>query len=147
MEGQAGGTLSVSRRFSHSAEDVFDAWVDPRIAARWLFRSPGGEPGELRIDARRGGGFSITELRDGEGWEHCGEYLEFERPTLLKFTFWLARFLEQYGKAIVTVEISPLEDGGCELRLTQENTPAEYIEPSTKGWNTLLGNLDTALQN
>lgn len=139
-------SLRVSRRFSHSAEAVFDAWVNPAMAAQWLFATPTGRMGEVRIDARVGGGFSITEEREGTAWEHCGEYLEFARPRLLKFSFWLPEFLEQFGKAIVTIEITPLDDGGCELILTQEQTPEEFIEQTSAGWKALLENLDGLLQ-
>lgn len=132
-------TLTLRRRFDATPERVFDAWLEPDFAGRWLFRSAGDELVAAAIDARVGGRFRFVVRRDGEDVEHVGEYLVIERPRLLVFTFAVPVYSPEYDR--VTVEIAA--DGqGCDLRLTTEMSPeiaAEWGEATLEGWTKMLG--------
>jgi len=136
--------VRVTRRFSASPERVFDAWLDPKKARKFLFATPTGEMVRVEIDARVGGSFCIVERRDGQNAEHYGTYLEIDRPWRLVFTF----SVEKYGTGgdRVTVEIVPLETG-CELTLTHEMRPewAEYAGRAEAGWIGILDGLAAIL--
>lgn len=134
-------TLRVSHRYAASAERVFDAWLDPETAGKWLFATPNGRMLKVGIDARVGGKFTIVR-RDGEDIEHVGEYLEIDRPRKLVFTFAVPKFSNVYTR--VTVEITALEKG-CELMLTHEDVLPDYLERSKEGWGMILGNLERNL--
>jgi len=134
-------TLTVTRRFTASAERVFDAWLDPQTVARWLFTTPTGRIVHVAIDARVGGTFVITR-RDGEDVEHTGQYLEIERPRRLAFTFAVPRFSSATTK--VAIDIVPLESG-CELTLTHEGVLPEWSERTREGWNSLTDKLAATL--
>lgn len=138
--------LSVTRRFTASAERVFDAWLDPAKARRFLFATPAGEIVRCDIDARVGGGFVITDRRDGEDVEHVGRYLGIDRPRRLAFTFSVPKYDADADPDAtpVVVEIRPLEGGGCELTLSHQVWP-EYIEQTKGGWAKILAALDSAL--
>ena len=136
-------TLQVSRSFEASPEAVFDAWLDPKKAARFLFATPTGEMVKAEIVARVGGKFVFVDRRPGMGdVEHVGEYLEIDRPRRLVFTFGVP----QYAKEIttVTVEITPT-GSGCELVLTHAGVFPEMREQTTRGWTMILEGLAKAV--
>lgn len=134
-------TVKVTRRFSASAERVFDAWLDPKSAGKWLFATPTGEMVKVEIDARVGGGFVIVDRRDGEDVAHVGQYLEIDRPRRLVFTFGVPKYSDEADR--VEVEITSLEDG-CELTLTHALQP-EWEEGARSGWTGILEGLATTL--
>lgn len=138
--------LSVTHRYRASAERVFDAWLDPARARQFLFATPTGEIVRCDIDARVGGGFTITDRRDGEDVEHVGRYLEIDRPRRLVFTFSVPKYDADADPDAtpVVIEIRPLDDGGCELTLTHQ-VWAEYLEQTRGGWSMILAGVETAL--
>jgi len=125
-----------------SAERVFDAWIDPNKARRFLFATPDGEIVHCDIDARPGGSFTITR-RDKEGeTEHVGIYEVVERPNKLVFTFGVPKFTSDM--TLVTIDIAPTSSG-CQLTLTQEGVWADWVEKTNEGWNMILNELRESL--
>ena len=102
---QTAAILRITRHFDASAERVFDAWLDPRRAGRWLFATPTGQMMRVAIDARVGGSFVFVDCRNGEDVEHSGEYLEIDRPKRLVFTFVVPKYSALYTR--VAIEIVP----------------------------------------
>lgn len=143
---QARPEVRVVRRFDASADRVFDAWIDPRIAARWLFKSADAEDITAEIDARVGGRFTVVAHRADGDITHVGEYRVIDRPVRLVFTFAVPQFSPEYD--LVTIEIRRL-DKGCELTLVNEMSPAIYAEWGEKtreGWTQLLDGLAAAVE-
>jgi uncharacterized protein YndB with AHSA1/START domain len=134
--------VQVTRKFSASAERVFDAWLDPNTAGKWLFATPTGKMVKVKIDARVGGSYLIVEQSDGTDVEHTGEYLEIDRPRRLVFTLKVPRYSQEGTK--LTIEIRAL-DSGCELTLTHEGVLPDYIASTTSGWNMILDQLAATL--
>lgn len=134
-------TVRVSRRFAHPAEAVFDAWLDPALAGKFLFATPTGVMKTVEIDARVSGRFNIVETRDGHDEPHVGEYLEIDRPRRLVFTFGdeIA-----FAATTVTVEIAQTA-GGCELTLTHVGVLEKWVTQTNEGWTGILESLDRAL--
>lgn len=138
-------TARVTHRFRHSAERVFDAWLDPATAARFLFATDTGTVIRCEIDARVGGRFAIVDHRPDDGdILHEGEYLEIDRPRRLVFTFAVPKYSPHYDR--VTVEITPIAEG-CELALSHEYAPAPEwpADAVVKGWTMIVGNLERTL--
>lgn len=142
MPNQPPATLRVARHFEFSAERVFDAWLDPKRAGRWLFATPTGEMMRVEIDARVGGRFVFVDRRDGEDVEHTGEYLEMDRPKRLVFKFVVPKYLSIYTR--VAIDIVPAGEG-CDLTLVHEGVLPEYEEQTQRGWKAILDALAATL--
>jgi uncharacterized protein YndB with AHSA1/START domain len=133
-------TVCVKRCFTASAEQVFDAWLDPEKARRFLFATPTGQMVRAETDPRVGGRFTFTDRRDGVDVDHTGEYVEIDRPRRLVFTFMVPKYSSESTR--VTIAIVPLESG-CELTLTHEGVLPEYEARTAEGWSKILAGLAT----
>lgn len=138
-------SITVEHRFRQSAERVFDAWLDVRLARRFLFSTETGEMVRCDIDPRVGGRFVLTDRRPEGDVEHTGEYLVIERPHRLVFTFGIPAASPSYD--IVSLAITPEPDGGCTVRLTTEMKPEwkDYADRARRGWAKILAGLEAAL--
>lgn len=135
--------VSTSKDFSASAEQVFDAWLDPGKVASWF--APGlGPMCRIDIDPRVGGGFHLDQERAGGITRHRGEYLKLQRPRRLAFT-WQAEGGEGYS--LVQIDIQQLPDGGCHLELihTMDAAWAGYADRTRQGWATMLEGMERGL--
>lgn len=146
-------TVRVAHRFAAPAERVFDAWLNPAQACRFLFATRTGNIMRCQIDAREGGSFTVTDRRphaDGDesvfDAEHRGTYVEIERPRRLVFDFWVEPSDET---SRVVIEIEPQGSQACELTLTHDLGDGEsaraYEAQTRKGWATMLATLEKEL--
>jgi uncharacterized protein YndB with AHSA1/START domain len=136
--------FSVTHSFAAAPERVFDAWLDPAIARRFLFATRDGEMIRAEVDPKVGGQFTFVDRRPEMGDVlHTGEYLEIDRPRRLAFTFAVPQF--DPGFTRVLVEIAATSDGGCQVTLTQSDVPAEWAEGSKQGWGMILDWLEAVL--
>lgn len=135
--------FTVTKTFRHAPERVFDAWLDPALARRFLFATPTGKMIRAETDARVGGKFVFVDRRPDMGDVlHTGEYLEIDRPRRLVFTFGVPAYNPDLTR--VEIEITPTSEG-CELRLTQRETPDAWVERSSQGWTTIVNALEASL--
>jgi len=134
----------VTRRFRASPERVFDAWLDPKTARKWLFAKAACQIVCAEIDGRVGGWFYIVTRCDGEDVEHVGEYFEVNRPRRLGFKLLVADYAQCFDR--VTVDIVPLAHG-CELTLTNEPAPniADQVRRIEACWSDVLDRLAEAI--
>ena len=127
--------VRVTRRLAASPERVFDAWVDPDVVGRWMAGT--GDMVRIAIDARQGGAFRFVVRRDGADVVHEGEYVTFDRPHRLAFTWGLPQL--SADRDLVRVTLAPADDG-CALTLVHRIRAewAEYAERTASGWGKLL---------
>jgi uncharacterized protein YndB with AHSA1/START domain len=135
-------TIRVSHLYEQAPERVFDAWLDPSKAGKFLFATTHGKMVRAEIDPRVGGRFLFVDRRDGVDVEHKGEYLEIDRPRRLAFSFVVSGYEDTPTR--VTVAIAP-RGTGCELTLTHEDIFPDFAARTKVGWTTILGNLDALL--
>jgi uncharacterized protein YndB with AHSA1/START domain len=142
MNSEPRAIIRVTRRFAASPERVFDAWLDPANAGKWLFATPSGQMVRVEIDPRIGGRFNFVDRRDGKDIEHSGEYHELDRPRRLVFTFSLPKYASESTR--VNVDIVPIGTG-CELTLSHESVYQDYVSRTEAGWAGILDGLAAAL--
>ena len=132
-------SISAGRRFAVTADKIFEAWLDPVLAAKWLFATENGTIIRCEIDAQVGGEFCLVERREDEDIEHFGEFIELVRPSRIVFDF----CVNQSETSRVAVDIAP-DGNGCELRLTHTMHPrwASFAERSKAGWEMMLEGLE-----
>ncbi|MDQ6717887.1 MAG: SRPBCC domain-containing protein [Gemmatimonadota bacterium] len=136
------GSVTASRHFDQPAERVFDAWLDPLIARRFLFATGTGEMVRAQTDPRVGGEFVFTDRRDGEDIEHAGKYAEITRPKRIAFDFVVLKYSTQSTR--VTVDFRRYRDG-TDVTLTQDGVVSGFEERTRHGWGTILAQLGAAL--
>ena len=139
--------LSVTRTIAAPPERVFDAWLTPADASRFLFATPDGEMITCEIDARVGGRALIVERRDGKDVHHRMQFEVIDRPSRLVFLF-AADPAEEGQWTRVSIHIAPVAEG-CTLTLTHEMDPqwAAYEERTRHGWTTILAGLARIMEN
>ena len=133
--------LTVSRDFDASPEAVFDAWLDPEKAGKFLFATPDGEMLTVEIDPRVGGKALVVERRASGDAHHHLQYEVVERPNRLVFLF-RADPAEEGQWTRVSIDIAS-KGTGSTLSLTHEMDPqwAAYEDQTRKGWTTILESL------
>jgi uncharacterized protein YndB with AHSA1/START domain len=129
--------VRVTHRFDASAERVYDAFLDPGRASKFMFATATGQIVRCDIEPRVGGTFTIVDRRNGEDVVHAGTYLALERPRRIVFTL----SVEKYSKDTdtVTIEITARRHG-CEVTLSHEMKPAyaPFQDRARDGWSGIL---------
>lgn len=98
--------VRVSRHLDASPEQVFDAWLNPEIARKFLFATPTGQMVRAMINVRVGGSFVFIDRREGEDIEHKGMYLEITRPSHLVFSFYVPKYQHHEQNTQVSIVIT-----------------------------------------
>jgi uncharacterized protein YndB with AHSA1/START domain len=135
-------SLRISRHFAAMPARVFDAWLDPPLAQRWLFATATRPMAFVEIDARVGGAFCFTEWQDGALVAHAGRYLDIAPPRRLAFT--LASHMHAHAPTRVEVVIEARRRG-CALTLTHTDVPRGRAAYTRARWTGILFGLGVNL--
>ena len=146
--------VRVTHRYNVAVERVFDAWLTPAQAGRFLFATRTGNILYCEIDPVVGGQFRVTDRRpdaDAEesfyDAEHRGTYVEIEKPHRLAFDFSTDPLGQNATR--VTVDFVTMGVSITEIVLTHNlgwGTEAmAYAERTRQGWTKMLEQLDKLL--
>jgi uncharacterized protein YndB with AHSA1/START domain len=140
----------VTHHFKAAPERVFDAWLDPDRVRIWMataLQSLGlaADIRRVEIDARIGGRFFFSDMRDGQEAKHWGSYLELDRPRKIVFT-WIVDESEEANPSTVSLTIEPDNDG-CVATIVHEMDAkwSDYVARTENGWARMLEAVDSRL--
>lgn len=138
----ATAAVVVRRTIAATAEELFDAWLDPEAMALWM--RPGSiQTTTAKVDARVGGRYEIVMRSATDTYPHAGVYRVIDRPRQLAFT-WISRGTEQ-RESLVTVDFVA-RGAATEVVVTHEQLSEEAKPSHTNGWTSALQKLDEACQ-
>jgi len=119
-------------------ERVFDAWLDPSVAARFLAAGDSNSA-TLKNDPREGGAFSLVMHGATADNAHEGHYVQIDRPRRLVFT-WISNGTDRM-LSLVTVSFTAV-DGGVRVDLEHEGIPnEEKAGAHSRGWASIMAKL------
>lgn len=132
-------TITVKRRIAASAQQVFDAWLNPASLAEWMRPSSSGTMrSDVKVDAREGGAFEIVMHFPSGPVRHTGVYQTIDAPRCLVFT-WNSPHAGD-NDSLVTVEFLP--DGkATEVVITHQRLPEAARAGYIGGWTEILEQL------
>ena len=139
----SGRTVAIRRTLPATPQELFEFWTKPELLIRWLSPYPGTVDCEAQVDARVGGRIRLLMRSAGRDCEIVGQYVKFEPPFRLAFTWQGAPTDGQ--QTLVTVEFIPKPDG-TELLLVHERLPnAESHDNHAAGWAIVFDHLSGAI--
>jgi uncharacterized protein YndB with AHSA1/START domain len=138
----ASAAVVVRRTIAASAEDLFDAWLDPEAMVQWM-RPNKVRRTEVRVEPRVGGSYEILMLIDSGNVTHSGVYRVIDRPRRLVFT-WMSGPTENQ-ETLVTVDFVRV-DKRTEVIVTHELLPESALPSHNNGWTASLGLLEELMQ-
>ena len=142
MESSARVVVEAKRHINATPERVYDAFLDPNTAGKWLFATPTGQMQKVEIDPVVGGAFLFAERRDDEDVEHVGEYLALERPNKIAFVVTVPKYSSTETR--VDVDIAPDGDGS-EVTLLHDGVFPDLARRTINGWMQVLAELEKSL--
>jgi uncharacterized protein YndB with AHSA1/START domain len=127
--------VAASVEIRATPEAAFDAWLDPRRAARFLAAN-NTNVAVFENDPREGGGFRLVMGDEGRLIEHEGRYVVIDRPKRLIFT-WVSAGTDHH-LSLVTLTFTATASG-VRIDLEHDGLPdAERAGRHEGGWSSIL---------
>lgn len=135
-------SMSVSRNIAAPRSKVFNAWLDPKMLAKFMTPMPGTTVPKAVSDASEGGRFEIVMAIGEDEIPHSGTYKEISPYERLVFT-WESPF--SVPDSTVTLDFADT-DGGTDVTLTHVKFPSEEARDNHEGgWTGILQALASQL--
>jgi uncharacterized protein YndB with AHSA1/START domain len=142
MESSSRVAVEAKRQIKATPERVYDAFLDPSTAGKWLFATPTGQMQKVEIDPVVGGAFLFVDRRDEDDVEHVGQYLVLERPKKIAFVVTVPKYSSTETR--VDVDIAPNGDGS-EVTLIHDGVFPDLARRTINGWMQVLAELEKSL--
>lgn len=123
-------------------EQVFDAWLDPKSIAQWMFKPWNDKVIKISTDGFPDTEFSFLIERAGERINHVGTYIEVRRPHRLVFTWGLEN--SPMGDSRVSIDFEPNGEDTY-MTLTHRGVDPDYKNRTQDGWDKIIASLQSAI--
>ncbi|MGH1427591.1 MAG: SRPBCC family protein [Arenicella sp.] len=136
-------SLKVNRTISAPIDDVFDAWLDASMLAKFMLPKQGMDDPSVENDPRVGGKFTINMKVGDNEIPHTGEYLEMKKPNRLAFS-WVSP--ASRDDSVVTILFTQLDERTTKVELSHVKfIDEERRDDHEGGWAHILKTLDAVV--
>lgn len=132
-------SLTIKRRFNAPPAQVYAAWTDPNMIARW-FGPEGVERVEAETDLRVGGRYHVRMHVPGDQHDVMGVYREIVPNEKLVFTWAWKSTPER--ESLVTVTFKPDGAGTILTLLHEQFFDADARDRHQSGWTGAIDKLE-----
>jgi uncharacterized protein YndB with AHSA1/START domain/DNA-binding transcriptional ArsR family regulator len=132
-------TLTVNRRINAPTEKVFNAWLDPKMLAKFMLPGEGMSVPRAETDAKTGGRFTIIMADSENEIPHAGTYRVINPHSRIEFTW---ESPHSANGSLVTLNFTPIGSDVTDVELVQVKFASEQSRDGhTKGWTAILTKL------
>ncbi|MGE2832996.1 SRPBCC family protein [Mycobacterium sp. SMC-4] len=139
-----GPVARIQRVLPAPPEDVFDEWLDPDALMEWMCPRP-SRCVAVHVDPRVGGRVRFDVDDEGTLVLITGQFLDLERPNLLRFTWSHSGWTDPTTSSIVRVTFEPVGDSETLMSIEHALLPPEAFDDHEHGWAVTADQLATLL--
>ena len=144
MQSQTNSAIRISRYFSESPQEVWQAWTDPKLVKSWFGSDPHGTVLDASLDVRAGGTFEVTfRNSDGTQFTCTGVYKEIEEDQRLVFT-WTWKDRPEVSELVTLV--FQAESNGTWMIFEHSNIDGGTKHDYETGWKSTFDKLEGTLK-
>jgi len=137
-------SVNINKIIHAPIENVFDAWLNPKMLSKFMRGLPDMAETDVEIDAREGGHFTFMMNLGDERILHTGRYLEIIRPDKLVFT-WESQY-SVVDNSTVTLIFTKIDDNKTNVWLSHIRFIDEEARSGhEEGWGNVLDKLDEVI--
>lgn len=148
QKSEADVSVALVRRLEASVADVYAAWTEPKLVARWL-APDAGYVVAVTNDLRKGGAYRIDGVdKGGLAYVITGTYIELDenRQIVLSWCYDGPAVALRGDTSLVSAELRVLEPELTELTVTHERlATSRAANLNRDNWLSCLDKLDDAL--
>lgn len=145
----AADEMVVARRIIRApVAQVYRAWSDPAVAARWGWGRD-HETLSVELDCRPGGVWRhrVRNRTNGVVWEFTGRFETVEPERRIVHTFeWTSDSGEHEPESLVTVELTAVPEGTA-VEITHTRLRPSSVDGTTEGWQDCLEQIASATES
>lgn len=128
--------VNLEKNIAAPIKKVFDAWLDPKILAKFMLPKSGMQSPDVNTSATEGGAFEIVMHAGENEIPHTGKYLEIKRPDKLVFT-WESPV--STDDSVVTLNFTAVSEGNTLIKLSHVRfIDEERRADHESGWGHIL---------